>query len=227
MNKLPDHVYELHQSSYLSYNWFNDFKNEKINNIRVNAETQWADVSVQASVFNSFLYFSDDNPDQDVQLVSPKQYGGTINYLSAKAHKEIKFWKLGLDNTFLYQKVDQSDAILNVPEFVTRNTLYYSDYYFKRALYMQAGVIFNYFTKYKADDYNPVVAELFVQDTKEIGDYANFDFFVNARIRQTRIFVKAEHFNSGFGERSTYYSAPNYPYRDFLIRFGLVWTFFQ
>lgn len=227
MNKLPDHVYELHQSSYLSYNWFNEFKNEKINNIKVNAETQWADVSVQAAVFNNFLYFSDDNPDQDVQQVSPKQYGGTINYLSVKAHKEIKYWKLGLDNTFLYQKVDQSDAILNVPEFVTRNTLYYSDYYFKRALYMQAGVIFNYFTKYKANDYNPVVGELFVQDIKEIGDYANFDFFVNMRIRQTRIFVKAEHFNSGFGWRNTYYSAPNYPYRDFLIRFGLVWTFFQ
>ncbi|HBK84363.1 MAG TPA: hypothetical protein DDZ41_12365, partial [Flavobacterium sp.] len=24
-----------------------------------------------------------------------------------------------------------------------------------------------------------------------------------------------------------YYTAPNYPYRDFMVRFGLVWNFFQ
>ncbi|WP_400074336.1 putative porin [Zobellia russellii] len=25
----------------------------------------------------------------------------------------------------------------------------------------------------------------------------------------------------------SYYSAPGYPYRDFVIRFGLVWNFFS
>ncbi|NCQ16004.1 MAG: putative porin, partial [Flavobacteriales bacterium] len=24
-----------------------------------------------------------------------------------------------------------------------------------------------------------------------------------------------------------YYSAPNYPYRDFVVRFGIVWNFFM
>jgi hypothetical protein len=105
--------------------------------------------------------------------------------------------------------------------------LYYSDYFFKRALYLQTGVILNYFTKYYANDYNPVIAEFFVQQNKEIGDFAMFDFFVNARIRQTRIFVKAEHFNSAWSSRNEYYTAPNYPYRDFVIRFGLVWNFFK
>jgi hypothetical protein len=76
------------------------------------------------------------------------------------------------------------------------------------------------------NDYNPVVTEAFVQNDKKVGDFPLVDFFVNARIRQTRIFLKAEHFNSkmtGFN----YYTAPNYPYRDFMIRFGLVWDFFQ
>ncbi|MBP6414795.1 MAG: hypothetical protein KA450_15240, partial [Bacteroidia bacterium] len=35
------------------------------------------------------------------------------------------------------------------------------------------------------------------------------------------------HFNSAFSATNTFYSAPNYPYRDFMIRFGLVWNFFQ
>jgi len=29
MNRLPNHIYNLHQSSYVNYNWYNDFKNEK------------------------------------------------------------------------------------------------------------------------------------------------------------------------------------------------------
>lgn len=227
MNKLPNHIYNLHQSSYSNYLWFNNFKNEKINNIIVNAETQWANASLQISNYNDFLYFSDDSTNDSVQLVSPKQYDKSIKYLSLKVNKEIKFWKLALDNTLLYQKVEQSENILNVPDLVARNTLYFSDYFFKRALFLQTGVTFNYFTKYYANDYNPVTAEFFVQQKKQIGDFANFDFFLNARIRQTRIFVKAEHFNSAWAPTNTFYSAPNYPYRDFLIRFGLVWNFFQ
>jgi hypothetical protein len=141
-------------------------------------------------------------------------------------NREFKWWKLALDNTVLYQKVDQNDAILNVPQIVTRNSLYFTNYYFKKALYLQTGFIFNYFTKFYINDYNPVTAEAFVQNTKKVGDFPMIDFFVNARIRQTRIFLKAEHFNSRM-TGSDFYTAPNYPYRDFMIRFGVVWNFFQ
>ncbi len=226
-NKLPDHLYNLHQSSFVAYNWFNDFKNEKINTIQVNANTQWASASLQVSNFDNFLFYSDDSINDSIQLISPKQYGKSIQYVSLKVNKEIKFWKLALDNTLLYQKVAQEDDVLNVPQIVTRNTLYFSGYFFTRALYLQTGVTYNYFTKYYANGYNPVITDFYSQNKQKIGDFANFDFFVNARIRQCRIFLKAEHFNSAWGSRNTFYSAPNYPYRDFIVRFGLVWNFFQ
>ena len=224
-NKLPNHNYNLNQSSYVSYNWYNDFKNVKINNIEVVAKTQWFNAAIQLSSLNDYLYFSNDDVSEK-QLISPKQYNETINYLSVKISKEFKFRKFALDNTVLYQEVNQSDAILNVPQIVTRNTLYYTNYFFKKALFLQTGVTFNYFTKYYANDYNPVIGESFVQNQKEIGAFPMLDFFINARIRQTRIFLKAEHFNSGF-TGNTFYNGPNYPYRDFIIRFGLVWNFFQ
>lgn len=225
INKLPNHIYNLHQSSYVNYNWHNDFKNEKINNINVEAKTQWATASLQLTILNDYLYF-DDEGTGNTQLVSPKQYDKTINYLSLKVGKEFKLGKFALDNTFLYQKVNQDEAVLNVPEMVTRNTLYYSNHFFKKAMYLQTGVIFNYFTKYYANDYNPVIGEFFVQNQKKIGEYPNLDFFINARVQQCRIFLKAEHFNSSFSGNN-FYSAPNQPYRDFIIRFGLVWNFFQ
>ena len=226
INKIPDHIYNLYQSSYVDYNWYNDFKNEKINNLEATAKTQWFDASVQLSSIKDHLYFSDDATNPQQQIISPKQYNKAVNYLSVKVSREFKWWKLALDNTILYQQVDQEDDVLNVPKIVTGNSLYFTNYYFKKALYLQTGFIFNYFTKYYINDYNPVTAEAFVQNEKKVGDFPMIDFFINARIRQTRIFLKAEHFNSKM-TGNNFYTAPNYPYRDFIIRFGLVWNFFQ
>jgi hypothetical protein len=112
-----------------------------------------------------------------------------------------------------------------VPEVVTRNTLYYSDHLFKKALFLQTGITFNYFSKYYMDGYDPLLAEFYVQTDQEYGGYPRFDFFINAKIQQARIYLKAEHFNAGWTGYD-YFSAPNHPYRDFIIRFGLVWDFF-
>ena len=230
INKLANDNYNLYQSSYVNYNWSNDFRNEKINSIIVNATTPWVEVSLQYSTFNDHLYFADVSSLEQIalrqQIIAPSQYANTINYLSVKASNEFKFGKFALDNTVLYQKVDQQDFILNVPELLTRNTLYFSQEMFRKALFLQTGLTFNYFTNYYANEYNPVIAEFFVQNNKEIGNFANFDFFINAKIQRTRIYLIAEHFNSSFSGNN-FYSSPNNPYRDFMIRFGLVWNFFQ
>ncbi|MDI6031851.1 putative porin [Flavobacterium sp. LB2P84] len=230
INKLPNSNYNLHQSSYVQYNWSNDFKNEKINSISANAITSWVDAEVQFSVLKDHLYFNDASTSEQAlaktQIVAPSQYDGTINYLSVKVSRELTFGNFALDNTILYQKVDQQDAVLNVPEIVTRNTFYYSNYLFKRALFLQTGIVLNYFTKYYASDYNPVIGEFFVQNDKQIGNHPNFDFFINAKIQRTRIYFKAEHFNSSLSGNN-FYSSPNNPSRDFTIRLGLIWNFFN
>ena len=73
--------------------------------------------------------------------------------------------------------------------------------------------------------YDPLLAEFYTQNDTELGGFPKLDFFLNVKIRQTRLFLKAEHFNSSFTGYN-YFSAPNQPYRDFTIRFGLVWDFF-
>lgn len=231
MNKLPNLNFQLYQSSYVFYNWSNNFKNEKINSFEFEAKTKWLDASVQYTVLNDHLYFRDTYSAYGTTLldtlkVAPAQYNNTINYLSIKAGREFKWWKLALDNTFLYQNVTQQDNILNVPEFVTRNTLYFSDHFFKKALYLQTGVTFQYFTSYYGNNYQPLLGEFYVQERKKIGDYPLFDFFINAKIRTFRLFLKAEHFNSAWTGYN-FYSAPDYPYRDFTFRFGIIWNFFS
>ena len=230
MNKLPNDNYNLHQSSWVSYNWSNDFKNEKINSVKINANTPWVNLSAQYSTFNDHLYFEDISSASQIalsqQIITPAQYANTINYLSIKANNEFKFGKFALENTLLYQKTEQQELILNVPEFLTRNTLYYSQEMFRKALFFQTGITFNYFTNYYANEYNPVIGEFFVQNKKEIGNFTNFDFFFNAKIQRTRIYFVLEHFNSSLSGNN-FFSTPSNPYRDFIIRFGLVWNFFQ
>lgn len=226
LNSLPNLNYTLYQSSYVNYNWFNNFKTEKTNQFTLSANTKWLNVAAQYKVLNDYLYFDNTTNDIAILTVKPVQYDKTINYFSIKANKEIKYWKFALDNTILFQKVEQSDEIVNVPQITTRNTLYFSDYVFKKAMFLQTGITFQYFTSYYANDFNPLIGEFYVQNEKKIGNFPMFDFFINARVRQTRLFLKAEHFNSAW-TGNNFYSAPNYPYRDFIIRFGLVWNFFQ
>ena len=65
-----------------------------------------------------------------------------------------------------------------------------------------------------------------MREQKKIGGFPLMEIFANAKIKQTRIFIKAEHFNSTI-TGNNFYSSPAYPYRDFIIRFGLVWNFFN
>jgi hypothetical protein len=226
LNSLPNLNYTLYQSSYVDYNWFNNFKTEKLNQFTFSANTKWINLSAQYKVLNDHLFFDNTTNNIATLIVKPVQYDKTINYFSVKANKEIKFWKFALDNTILYQAIDQVDDVVNVPQLTTRNTLYFSEYVFKKAMFLQTGVTFQYFTEYYANDYNPLIGEFYVQNETKIGGFPMFDFFINARVRQTRIFLKAEHFNSAW-TGNNFYAAPNYPYQDFIVRFGLVWNFFK
>lgn len=225
INKLPDLIYNLYQSDYVSYNWSNNFKNQKINNLEVEADLKWLSATAQFSTLNDYLYFSNDDVQGKV-ITTPKQYNKTINYMSVKLSKEFRVGKFALDNTVLYQQVAQDDDLLNVPQIVTRHTLYFSDYVFKKAMFLQTGFSVNYFTNYFANDYNPLIGEFYVQNQREIGNFPVIDFFINAKVSTARIFLKAEHFNSSFTGYN-FYSTPNQPYRDFIIRFGIAWNFFS
>lgn len=226
LNSLPNLNYNLYQSDYVAYNWYNNFKNEKRNQFQFTANTKWLNVEANYTILDDYLYFIDTSTNTDVIIVKPYQYDKTINYFSVKASKEFKYWKLALDNTVLFQSVEQNNDVLNVPQIVTRNTLYFTDHVFKKAMLIQTGITFNYFTEYYANSYNPLIGEFYVQNQQKIGNFPMLDFFINAKVQGMRIFLKAEHFNSAWTGYN-FYSAPDYPYRDFIVRFGVVWNMFK
>ena len=228
-SKLPNYNYLLYQSDYINYNWYNlnEFKNINTQQLRFNIESQkFFNASLDISNIENYTYFNlEEINDDGVRIIKPEQYTSSLQYLRLKVQREFKVGNFALDNTIMYQNVISDADVLNVPTLITRNTLYYSNHVFKKAMQLQTGITFNYFTEYNMNGYDPVLAEFYTQNTTKIGGFPRLDFFINAKVRQTRIFFKAEHFNSSFTGYD-YFSAPNHPYRDFTIRFGLVWDFF-
>ena len=100
-------------------------------------------------------------------------------------------------------------------------------------MFINTGITFRFFNDHKARQYNPLLGQFSVQDHTEIGEFPLAELFINAKIQQTRLFLKFENFGSWIeqrlDERTLYdfYSDPVTPYRDPIIRFGLIWNFFQ
>ena len=223
-SKAPDFNVQLYQSDYLNYNWKNNFKNQTTKQLAFSFNSKkFGTLQLDYNTLNNYLYFAKEGAID--AGVKPFQFDKTVNYIRAKLSNEISYRNFALNNTVLYQSVTEGEDVLNVPQIVTRHSLYYTNELFKKALFLQTGVTFSYFTKYYMNRYDPLLAEFYVQNTTEVGDFPRIDFFINAKIRQTRLYLKAEHFNSSFTGYD-FYSAPNYPYRDFIVRFGIVWNFF-
>lgn len=217
-SKTPNFNMIIHQSRYDAYNWSNNFERENVRNLGADFASKWINASANFTNIDNYTYF-DEN-------ATPQQYANQITYLKIKVNREFRFGTFALDNTILYQSVTSGNEVYRVPELVTRNTLYYTDYWFKNnPLLAQIGVSFNYFSTYKMNAYNPILAEFTLQNSTEIG-FPRVDVFFNAQVRRTRIFFGIDNILSKFSSDKNYFSAPNYPYRDFTVRFGLVWNWF-
>ena len=219
---MPNYNFLLYQSNYINYNWQNDFDNVNTQSIYGELRSKkLLNIESRLTQIQNYTYFTE-NEDT---LVKPFQAGDQVRYLKLKASKKFDFGVFAIDNTLMYQNVLDGSSVLNLPEFVTRNTIYYKDEWFDKALYLQTGFTFKYFTKYNMNAYDPVLAEFYVQNSAELGNYPVVDFFFNGKVDQTRIFFKLEHLNSLI-DKNNNFVAPDYPYTDFLVRFGVVWNFF-
>lgn len=222
-DRTPNWNFVLHQSDYVNYNWLNHFKNENRQSLNLRLYSKFlADLDMEYSRIENFSYFAKDADGN----VKPFQYEGEVNYARIKASRDFEFGKFGLANTLIYQEALDGAQVLNVPAFMTRNSFYYQDYWFKRALYLQTGITAKYFSDYKLNGYDPVLAEFYVQNGQEFEGLRSVDFFFNGKIKQARIFFILERLDAVI-LGNTNFVAPGYPSRDFSVRFGMVWNFFM
>jgi hypothetical protein len=245
-SQAPNFNFFLHRSNYEEYDWYNpSFKNQLINSLKLSlGHPRWGNFDGLYEILNNYTYFRNLPPvrrqvsyyfetrrKQEELIVAPEQYEGSLHYLKLRYFHQLDFWKFSLANTAQYQKVTPNGGSsnfqpLNVPEWNLRSSFFFSSELFNKALYLQTGVTAQYFTKYYADRYSAHLGEFAAQNHTKIGDFPRLDFFINAKIQQTRLYLKYEHFNSNTTGYN-FYAAPFTPYRDAVVRFGVVWNFFQ
>lgn len=231
-----------YESDYVDLNWDQpDLKNtERFSVYGTLGHTRWLSLQAEWHRIQNYTYFRSTTrlADWGEKLeATPFQSKDELQYLKLRLYNQLNLGKFSLTNTVQYQRVLQLEAarsagefgepqLLNVPEWITRNTIAFSSEIFNKALFLQTGFHFQFFTGFYADAMHSVLGEYVNQNNQLIGEYPRIDFFINAKISQTRLFLKVEHLNNTqTGYR--YYAAPFFPYRDMSVRFGVVWNFFQ
>ena len=246
INKAPDLNFILYKSAYENYNWFNENLNnedftllsstlfiKKIGRFYVSLQ-KLKNYTYYSQNFDTVFEQEGNNGEQ--VLLYPRQLFTFVNqadeiidYLKVRYDSSFKYRKFDLSNTIQYQKSNKGNReslILNVPEWNLRSSLSYSSFVFKKAMFLQFGITGQYFTKFFMNKYNPLLGSFLVQNRYEIGDFPRLDFFINGKIKKARLFLKYEHFNSTLTGYN-FFSSEGYPYRDAMIRFGIVWNFFE
>lgn len=237
----------LAESDYKIYNWDNThLENQQFNTRSVFiSHPKWGRIQGEWTSIDNFTFLNNTTRLRDLNKkfsVEVLQTDKKIDYFKARLDQRIDFGNFSWVNNVQYQKVNQEkdpDAILsgpvalNVPEWLIRSTLMLTSSIFNKALFFQTGATFVFFTDYYADQYNPLLAEFVTQNNTKIGEYPRVDFFFNAKIKSSRIFLKLENISApiehliDIDTPYDYYAAPFVPYRDFSIRFGLIWNFFE
>ncbi|SDG63993.1 putative porin [Psychroflexus sediminis] len=226
----PNLNWILNQSDYENYNWYNpNYENVNTQHLGIEAKSNvYGKLTTSLTQIDNHAYFEYQSTPEGItadSLLRPRQADLQVRYLKIKAEKEFNYGHFNLVNTVMYQNVMEGESIFPVPEFVTRNSLFYDNYLFDKALYLQTGLTFNYFTSFMSKAYDPILSEFALQNFQELDGFYTLDFFLNAKVREARIFFKLENFTTLL-EGNTSFAAPRQPYRDFAIRFGLVWNFF-
>lgn len=216
--------------SFWYYNWgSNNFAwqldHKKEFRLTAGSSLAWPDRNLglrfNYAIVDNFIYMGSD--------ALPAQHEGALSVASLSVSKDFIVWKLHFDNTILLQQSSNSD-VLSLPLVAARSAFFFS-HLFRFAstageLNFQLGAEAMIHTRYYAMNYMPATGRYFNQSDTETGNYPYINVFLNLKIKRTRIFVMADHVNSGL-TGFDYFLIPNYPLNIRMIRYGLAWTFYD
>lgn len=213
----PDYFYNVFTGN--NYIWYNNFvPTEKIQStIGITSLNNRFGLGVVLQNIKNQLYLGEN--------ALPMQANSSIQNVSAFIHKDFLFFNhLGFNAKYTYQS-SSYQAITSMPNHIINGSLFYQGN-IKKAMLFQVGFNATYFSEFYGMAYSPVLNMYYVQTQKAVGNYPYVDFFISARIKPVRFFVKIDHVTQGF--LGTNYSlTPNYIQNDRAFKFGLNWLFFD
>lgn len=214
----PNFIYNHWFSNH--YQWQNSFSpiDKQQAKLSFSTSDNRFEVGFVFQNIKNYIYFND--------ISLPAQTSVSIQNISAFIRKDILLWNhLGLNVGYVFQQ-SSYPTIVSVPQQIGSGALYYQGNLFKKALQLQIGFSGQYYSSFYGYAYNPMLNQYNVQTTKLVGNYPFVDFFINARIKPVRVFLKIDHVTQGM-LGGNYSLTPGYLQPDRAFKFGLNWLFFD
>lgn len=214
----PDFIYNTWYSNHFQWtNAFNPIEKTQ-SEFSISSQDKRFEAGVIGQQYNNYIFFN--------EQAQAQQHNNQINNLLLFIKKDILLFKhLGIGAKYNYQSSSHLNIVC-VPNHQVNGALYYQGNLFKNALNIQIGFSAQYFSNFYAYAYMPALNQYYVQTQEQIGEYTYLDFFINARIKPVRFFVKIDHVNQGLMGKN-YTLTPGYLQNDRAFKFGLNWLFFD
>lgn len=221
-NKSPEEIYINYYGNHYNWDFRKDFDRTKTVNLSFNYLNNKFNIDASANYYliTNYLYFIQNG---DVGIL-PAQETGAISLIKFTLGKQFNYRTFHLDAYVVYQKTDQAD-ILRTPSLYTFNSLYKEQTFFK-ALKTQIGFDIRYNSTYSAYSYSPAASQFYNGPAVRLGSKPVIDVWIKAGLRRANLLLKYDYANQGLFNNG-FYTTNRYPMPDRLLKFGVIWNFYD
>ncbi|MCY7329489.1 MAG: putative porin [Saprospiraceae bacterium] len=175
------------------------------------------EATARTHVVSNYLYF--DQKSFPVQTTAPLQVAQLL------VSENLHFGGFRFDNTIALQQSNRLGEVLRLPQWFSRNSLYYAGRLFKKNLYLTVGVDFRINSEFRPDAYQPLSWQFHLQDTLTQKPYPSLDVFAAFKVQSFRFFFRYENVRTLWDKTQVYYQTAYHPQPFGAIRLGIAWRF--
>lgn len=155
----------------------------------------------------------------------PYQLDGILSNTQMNARIEFKWGGWHIDNYIQYQIF--SDAVIDLPNFISTHKLYWDGDVFNNNMNLRIGVQSRFVPEYTAQRFIPVIGR-FHEGTTPLQFYPDTDFFLSFKVQTFRFFLQVQNISDFWnGASGIDYQVENYPQYDVKLRYGVRWVLFD
>lgn len=174
------------------------------------------EITARTHLLNNYIYYD--------QNSLATQTGASVQVAQLMVTENIKLGNLHLDNTVAVQRSNRQE-IIRLPDWFSKNSLYFSGRLFKKNMLLDLGVDFRINSEFRPDAYQPLTWQFHLQDTITQKPYPWLDAFAAFKVKTFRFFFRYENLQSLWNKTDVFYQTASHPQPFGAIRLGISWRF--
>jgi hypothetical protein len=211
----PTYIQRFYASNYFEYS--TSLKKQSINRVFASVANPSRQAFAKLSYFTiaNYIYY-------DTSSLQAQQYEKLLPLLQLQLSKEFHVSHFYLSNEVAVQTLPDNPA-LHLPTIAGIHSLSYRNYILKKKLQVATGLEMRYNTSFLVDNYNPYLFNFTSQNTRQIANAPQFNYFFNFKVKRYRATISFDQLQTFWSGNNINYSG--YAAQNFCMRFGFHWVF--